>query len=540
LLIASLGLFTAPGAIGAQDTPAALTDPSARMLIAGLDDALWLTNGSATNSRLFRRTTNEPFDLGRLAGRSIVRLTTIGPEVVGFAADGSIHRFAPDITDPIPGINLPGSALPVDVAGTETGIVALVARSALPTVGDNAPSRDAGEGLTVGRSDLRTWSLGPGLPSEVPATPGAARIGFGPQDLLVVVWIGPDQHPWFIFQASPTSWSAPEKIANRPLSSLWLVRVGNNTTLVGASQSEAAQVEGWRLLGDPRRAGASAWRSGALQFTEPLSASTQIRGATGFNQHVALLVDHGDSGMSIVFGRIDAKPTLAAVDVQSVIAQPTEVQFAQSLLTIVTFALLLAVLTTLFLFRRESMMKGVVLPPGCALASYPQRLTAWLIDFVPFLAAASYAFDIRILDGLVMLRNWGVGPEPDSVLADANLLLWWGLGCSGYVLYTCVMELLTSRTVGKVIARVYVLSESGSRASALQILTRNLTRLLELAPQFWVFALLVVLSRNQQRLGDIFARTYVARRLSPLSHGPPDATGSDSEPDDGSRENDRR
>jgi uncharacterized RDD family membrane protein YckC len=42
---------------------------------------------------------------------------------------------------------------------------------------------------------------------------------------------------------------------------------------------------------------------------------------------------------------------------------------------------------------------------------------------------------------------------------------------------------------------------------------RNVLRCLELMPPFWVLGFVVVLSRNRQRVGDIFARTIVVRRL---------------------------
>jgi uncharacterized RDD family membrane protein YckC len=79
-----------------------------------------------------------------------------------------------------------------------------------------------------------------------------------------------------------------------------------------------------------------------------------------------------------------------------------------------------------------------------------------------------------------------------------------------------VMELLTGRTVGKVLTGTRLLAETGTRPASWQILVRNALRLLELVPQFWILGLLVLLSRNRQRLGDIFARTLVVRRAGPL------------------------
>jgi uncharacterized RDD family membrane protein YckC len=57
-----------------------------------------------------------------------------------------------------------------------------------------------------------------------------------------------------------------------------------------------------------------------------------------------------------------------------------------------------------------------------------------------------------------------------------------------------------------------VRTESGLRPRLWQIAVRNLLRYLELMPPYWVLGFVVVLSRNRQRVGDIFARTIVVRR----------------------------
>ena len=76
------------------------------------------------------------------------------------------------------------------------------------------------------------------------------------------------------------------------------------------------------------------------------------------------------------------------------------------------------------------------------------------------------------------------------------------------------------RTIGKVFLGTRVLSENGTRPNAVQIVARNVSRFLELLPPLWVLGFLVVLSRNRQRLGDIFARTVVVRGVKPAPKNP--------------------
>ena len=92
-------------------------------------------------------------------------------------------------------------------------------------------------------------------------------------------------------------------------------------------------------------------------------------------------------------------------------------------------------------------------------------------------------------------------------------MLWWGIACGTSTLYALVMELLVQRTVGKLLMGTRVLSERGTAPHVLQTILRNVLRLLELMPPFWLLGFLVVLSRNRQRLGDIFARTLVVRHV---------------------------
>jgi uncharacterized RDD family membrane protein YckC len=75
---------------------------------------------------------------------------------------------------------------------------------------------------------------------------------------------------------------------------------------------------------------------------------------------------------------------------------------------------------------------------------------------------------------------------------------------------------------------IRVLSETGQPASIVQIIIRNLTRFIELQPPMWLAMVLVVMSRNRQRFGDIMCRTLIVRKHLPVATDRPDDQDRDS------------
>ena len=83
----------------------------------------------------------------------------------------------------------------------------------------------------------------------------------------------------------------------------------------------------------------------------------------------------------------------------------------------------------------------------------------------------------------------------------SDFLLWWCVSAGSYTVYSLLMELATGRTVGKTVLRVELLNEAGTRPGPAQIFVRNLMRLIEIMPPFWILGFFLVLSRNRQRVG---------------------------------------
>ncbi|MEL7498331.1 MAG: RDD family protein [Planctomycetota bacterium] len=88
------------------------------------------------------------------------------------------------------------------------------------------------------------------------------------------------------------------------------------------------------------------------------------------------------------------------------------------------------------------------------------------------------------------------------------------LAISAYLGYYFVFEILTSRSLGKLLTGLKIVDFDGNRCSIKQVTIRTLFRLIEVNP-FLLGALpaaiRIIWSRNKQRFGDKFANTVVVR-----------------------------
>ncbi len=512
-------LAAAPPARGqtapADSTPAVAGSPD--LLVLGTRDLLWIARVQQRSTRVFLRTPTTPFDLGRPFDDRVVRATPLGSDLFVFNEDGSPYRYQQTGLDPIPERILPGATIPLDLVGGDQEVYALVPRGvadALDGRGDVAPTRPSDEDAppTVLRYDLREWEV---LADGPDALRGARQVQIGlAQDRILLVWLTPageiqtSHRP----RITDAEWTPPFTLAGPPARRFFLASADKLLTVLTIPERNGEPAAS-RLLGSLRVEGNQAWRSGTLEWSDlPEGVSKPAyTAATGFNQHLAVLAATAE-GTLLRFARVDAAVAEETVDIEAVLSEPAAQHMTQRLFVTVTLLLLLAVLVGLFAFRRESMVQPVVLAPGYGLAPVSSRLLAWLIDFVPFSVAAGVMLEIPFSMAMRTLMAWGFSPEQNELATNETMLLWWGLSICGFTLYALIMELITGRTVGKVLTGTRVFSERGTAPTLGQIVVRNLMRLLELLPHFWVFGLLVVLSRNQQRLGDVFARTYVARR----------------------------
>lgn len=195
---------------------------------------------------------------------------------------------------------------------------------------------------------------------------------------------------------------------------------------------------------------------------------------------------------------------------------------------LLAYILLALVLLVVFLRRQESISKPASLAPGVAPAAMGRRMTAFLVD-VLISSPITLSILYPVLSTLSPQRL-EMMQEEASPGQMWNGVFWpWMLAASIYCAYTTVFELVWRASPGKRIMGCRVVAENGDRCSAVTILIRNLFRLVELFPmgQFLVAVVLIILTRNRQRLGDLIARTLVVEGVplpeEPTPDNPPPA-----------------
>jgi uncharacterized RDD family membrane protein YckC len=125
--------------------------------------------------------------------------------------------------------------------------------------------------------------------------------------------------------------------------------------------------------------------------------------------------------------------------------------------------------------------------------------------------------DIALLTGLFVIMSLTVGQSSVSGEGfEFSLSLAWSLVYLALVLlYYFAAEAATGQTVGKRLLGVRVLRTDGSRPSAAAIAGRTLLRIIDWLAALYLTGFITILATGarRQRLGDLAARTGVARAL---------------------------
>jgi uncharacterized RDD family membrane protein YckC len=176
-------------------------------------------------------------------------------------------------------------------------------------------------------------------------------------------------------------------------------------------------------------------------------------------------------------------------------------------------ALTAAIMLMLLWRRQSSLLKPADLPAHLACAPAWKRLAAFLVDAAPALVVTAPLWYAMV--GPLTSQDQAPLLEPiDQAALVAKGWTAWALFRCAHGLYCMVTELTLGTSPGKRLLRCSVLTEDGQRPGTRQIILRNVIRIieLELEPPLIPLLLLVVLTRNRQRLGDIIARTVVAEQ----------------------------
>lgn len=226
-----------------------------------------------------------------------------------------------------------------------------------------------------------------------------------------------------------------------------------------------------------------------------------------------------DARGGIEFGWCEVDAAEPVVRFSTLSARAPSVPAERGWMDTVLLGLLLGVLTLVIFSRREQINRPAVMPRGLVLAPVWKRAAAAAFDLMPavFLTSACltvFAEPLELPVDFAAMKERMDDPEFLAKLLPfhALLLLAYGIWCVAW-------ELACGTTLGKRIFGCRVLSADGTVAAPRQIVIRNVLRVIMFAfgPQGLTVALMmmVFLTRNRQRLGDLLANTVV------VEPGPP-------------------
>jgi uncharacterized RDD family membrane protein YckC len=139
-------------------------------------------------------------------------------------------------------------------------------------------------------------------------------------------------------------------------------------------------------------------------------------------------------------------------------------------------------------------------------ARFESRIIAGIMDFVITLAIT---FEIFLFVTSMEFRSistlWSLLGIP-LVLAISGIL-----AVISLVYYSC-FELARGQTPGKAAMKIRVVNEDGSKCRAIQIFVRNVVRIIDFLPAFYILGLSsIMLTKGRKRLGDIAAKTIIIK-----------------------------
>ena len=500
--------------------------------VAATDDRLWLTTQVLGNRSLI--SSREPsgvFIHGDPINAVVVSITAAGPQAYLFYEDGSFKRYADGRSREA--LELPDRQIALHMIGVDGTLYALVpsevashlpAQDPLTREPTTRPFDPGNVPLSIVRYDGRGWTAVARCPALASTAAGAE---LSPRlchlrGKLLLFWVSPKppqiHYTWF--DLTSNQWELTSGTIGVPrMNAFWAPLVNRLPTIVARTTTrdgdETFRI--YRLHQQLNEGDADTWRPAELDLS-PLPADTgpvSIKDAFGFNQHLGLHVADPDGAAYLQFGRFDGPSAIATFDVQ---AEPRP-ELPSITFQTLRFVVLLSILIPLFAFRRGSIAMLVKLPQEWRLEFTLRRLAGCACDLLPFSLATAVVLQINLIEGFREMASWAFNPQLNNTgLPQSSYLQWWLLSAAGYTIYSLMMELITCRTIGKVVMRTYLLSQSGTRPALWQILVRNLFRFIEVMPPFWILGFLVVLSRNRQRVGDIFAKTLAVHPQATTSN----------------------
>lgn len=266
-------------------------------------------------------------------------------------------------------------------------------------------------------------------------------------------------------------------------------------------------------------------RLGIARENDEYLSLDPVRCGVSIGQGQLNIVRIGKGG-TVEFGAGDVA-TLAPIRFAPLSLRRPDAEFTSDWRDSLSLAMALMILTVVMWTRRQQLTGEIILPQGFIPSAVWRRLMATVLDFAP---------------AALILTPWAIKAVPElSQIADIQSLrdridepgmqeklmpvqtatfIVYGLWCM-------IWELIINTTPGKYLFGCRVLSVSGEKPLAKQIVVRNVVRALMvgIGPPGWIITLMMMgmLSRNRQRVGDLMAGTVVVEEGMPEEEQPPPA-----------------
>ncbi|MBN2445759.1 MAG: RDD family protein [Phycisphaerae bacterium] len=517
--------------------------------ITATEDRLWLVEVDVETSRIHTRDRTPTFSVARRAVNGhVTELTAQDDELFAFFADRTCYSVRAGDDTLRPERTLPDRSLPVTVQALDGNVYALVAASAAAAMLSADDSTDANTPppapLAIDAGDKRLWLVYYDRQQWRPIidTPiqhdTALSENLRPRLLPVagelrLFWTGADAAS---IRSARVDLAKPalhdeHVVARQPVRAFWPLLVNRIPTLVIIAP-DSGNNPGLQTL---RATGPGGLTEGVWTATAPTFATTDVpkncMAAFAFNQHLGLLTRTHDGQDELRFARFGDRPVEPDVLLADALRGPDEERPYAAPLQVVSFAVLMAAVAVVFLWRRRTLVTPAALPPDRAIAFLLQRTAAMAIDLVPFTLIAALLLKLDWQTSWLEVIGWAVGSDLTAEgVPGLPVIAWWVYSAVCYTTYSLIMELLTRRTIGKVLLRIEVATEDGTRPRPGQILVRNVLRLAELLPPVWALVFLVFLTPRRQRVGDAIARTIIIRYLGRDGKKTPASEGDDPPP----------
>lgn len=366
--------------------------------------------------------------------------------------------------------------------------------------------------LVIARYGGGEWSIDRPAPAELRLDDPVACLlaSGGALHLFLHDAAAPGVYRHFASPSAGQPWSAPAELSFEPgaaLATAGWVRDGAVLIIRGGPSAPSS----WRLM----TLKDGAWQPGAAlaagagpdqDVGEPLGLAVFDEGAVLARRDPRGIIRVG------LWSPQDGRQVEPYATILALAPQPPEL-IPMWIVETVQIGVFLLALAAVFFWRREAILTPAAVRPGYMLCPLMVRLLAFVLDAIilaPAFGAALYLLARSDDSGLTFAEQLWLMPTLTGRLGLSVILGTFGVI---HALYGTVCEMSLAATFGKRIVGAQVVGQDGAPASRGGIVVRNVLRALELAVPGVL--LLVMMTRNRQRLGDIAAGTVVIVRATP-------------------------